>query len=263
MSDSATRVTFLGSASALPTAEEDSASFVINDVVLVDAACGVVRGLLRWGLDPMRLKAVVFTHFHQDHYMGLPQLLFYRGLRGAWHGDPGPLALYGPSDLERVVALTHEFLRAAEFPPVWPQVECHPVRPGDEASLCGLRLSVGAAVHAVEDFCYRAVDQATGVSVAFTGDTAYHEPVADLARGADLLIHEASLAVDAPQEVVRQTMHSSAVDAARIAALAQVKQLALIHYETDRAQQRLAEARAIFPNTVLAKGGLTLEMRSR
>lgn len=263
MSGGATRITFLGSAPALPTGEEDSASFVINDVVLVDTPGGVVRSLLRCRLDPLRLKAVVFTHFHQDHYMGLPQLLFHRGLKGASQGDPGPLALYGPSDLARVVRLTHEFLRAAEFPPVWPQVECHPLRPGVKVSLCGLRVSVEASSHAVEGLCYRAVDEATGASVAFTGDTAYHEPVAELARKADLLIHEASLGPNAPQEVVRQTLHSSAVDAARIAALAQVKQLALIHYETEHGQKRLAEAREIFPNTVLARGGLTLEIPSR
>ncbi|MGQ9524933.1 MAG: MBL fold metallo-hydrolase [Armatimonadota bacterium] len=260
MPERVTHVTFLGSASALPSAEEDSASFVVNRVLLVDAPCGVVRGLLRCGLDPMGLKAVVFTHFHQDHYMGLPQLLFYRGLRGSWQGNPGPLALYGPSDLPRVVQLAHDFLRAQEFPPVWPQVECLTLQPGDEVDACGIRLSAGAGAHAVEDLCYRAVDQATGASVAFTGDTLYHEPIAELAHRADLLIHEASLGADAPPEVLRQTMHSSAADAARIAALAEAKQLVLIHYETARAQERLAEARAIFPDTILAKGGLTLSL---
>jgi ribonuclease Z len=259
--DRALRVTFVGASSALPTADEETAGFVLNGVHLVDAPCGVVRSLLRCGIDPMAIRTVIFTHFHQDHYMGLPQLLFYRGLKASWQGGSELLTLYGPSDIELVVKLTREFLRVDEFPVVWPNLTYQALKPGEVVACSGYRLEAAAANHAVEDLCYRFTDLESGASVVFTGDTAYHEPLSEFARGCDLLIHEASFCGEVSREAVEQTKHSTAAEAARIASKAGAGMLALIHYDAAKAEQALQEARAVFPNTVLAKTGLTLDVR--
>jgi ribonuclease Z len=255
-----TRVTFLGASTALPTAAEDNASFVINDTHMVDTPSSAARALLQAGLDPVQLRTVIFTHFHHDHYMGLPQLLFYRAMKGCCQGDPGPLMLCGPGDLDRVVRLSHAFLQAEAYPVVWPTITSRILAPGDTACGPGFRLQAIAARHAVEGLCYRFTDTATGAVIVFTGDTEYHEPIAELARGADLLIHEASFAADASRSAIEQTRHSTTIDAARVAKLADVRKLALIHYDTAHSEERLAEALSIFPNAVLAKAGETLEV---
>jgi len=49
----------------------------------------------QYGFDPLALESIILTHFHQDHYIGLPQLLFYIGLKK--RSGP-PLAVIGPNE---------------------------------------------------------------------------------------------------------------------------------------------------------------------
>lgn len=102
----------------------------------------------------------------------------------------------------------------------------------------------------------RFTDKAFGVVIAFSGDTGPTPDLAPLARGADLLIHEASLPPEAPEE--KAQTHCRAVDAARVAAEAGVRRLPLVHLSGDHGERSLAEARAIFPETELAAEGETL-----
>jgi ribonuclease BN (tRNA processing enzyme) len=76
-----TRVTFLGATSAVPDAGCDTASFVINDRILVDTGWSVVGNLRNLGIDPNQIDTLIFTHMHHDHYLSLPSLLFYRRMR--------------------------------------------------------------------------------------------------------------------------------------------------------------------------------------
>ncbi|BEV36712.1 ribonuclease Z [Synechococcus sp. M16CYN] len=108
-----------------------------------------------------------------------------------------------------------------------------------------------------------------GVSVVYCTDTVFCEAAVELARGADLLIHESTFA---HQEAAMafQKQHSTSTMAAQTAAEAKVGQLLLTHLSPRYApgnpvtpEDLLKEAQAIFPNTCLAKDFLTLKVKPR
>ena len=105
-----------------------------------------------------------------------------------------------------------------------------------------------------------------GCSVMYCTDTVFCDAAVELATGVDLLIHESTFA-HAEAEMAFARQHSTSTMAAQTALAAGVKQLALTHLSPRyvpgnpvTADDLLAEARAIFPNTELAKDFLTLEV---
>ncbi|MBL8978729.1 MAG: ribonuclease Z [Gemmatimonadetes bacterium] len=101
-----------------------------------------------------------------------------------------------------------------------------------------------------------------GRKVVITGDTRPVPAVQEVSTGADLLVHEATFS-HLDQARARETGHSTATEAAEIARAAGVKRLALTHISprySREAPELLAEARGIFPETVIARDGMELEV---
>ena len=108
-----------------------------------------------------------------------------------------------------------------------------------------------------------------GVSVVYCTDTVFSEAAVELARGADLLIHESTFA-HAEAEMAFQKQHSTSTMAAQTAAEAGVGQLVLTHLSPRYVagnpvtpDDLLREAQAIFPNTTLARDFLCLDVKPR
>lgn len=98
-------------------------------------------------------------------------------------------------------------------------------------------------------------------SYAYCSDTAYSHEVAEAVRGVDLLYHEATYCEDNAAKAAERG-HSTARQAARIAAEAGVGQLLLGHFSKSYVDEEchLAEAREIFPNTIIATEGMKISL---
>lgn len=239
---------FTGAASWLPEAGRETASFLIDGRHMVDTGWAPVFRLRECGVDPTAIETLIFTHFHHDHYVGLPHLLFYNGMRRRLAGIATPLRIAGPAGgLKRIVRLSQEFLQWDRFPELEFDITLEPLHGGDSVQLGDLTLETINAVHVSGKgdpeaaLSLRFTADGTPRALVLSGDTSYNPALAAFAAGAGVLVHDAA--------------HSTGNDAARIADAAGVGELYLAHYGMEQADTVLAAAREVFPRTFLAADG--------
>jgi ribonuclease Z len=282
-------VLFVGTAGSAPTARRSLPATIVRrggDRLLFDCGEGTQRQLLR-SIGLVELEEVFITHFHADHWLGLPGMLKTFSLRGRER----PLTVYGPPGLKalfnamRIVIGKNTYdLRLVELEPgqelardgylIAPFAVDHRVtaygyalvehpRPGrfDEAKARELgvkpgpdygRLQRGEAVEGVDPSLVVGPAR-PGRKIVLSGDTAPTERTRAIAHGADLLVHEATFIED-DAERAAETSHSTALAAARLAAEADVKMLALTHVSPRYSGGELRdEARSVFENTIVPR----------
>ncbi len=238
-----------GSANAGPSRTTTMLAVEHRDqTVLIDCGGDAALRLQLAGLDPAALDAIILTHEHPDHISGYPLLLEKLWLMG--RRDPIPI--HGPAPtLEKAHRLFTTF--NIENWHGFPGRERHavPMEAGVSVlDLDGLSVTATPVDHPVPTIGLRF--DADGVSAAYSCDTAPSESVVALARGADLLLHEGTGSLPG--------VHSSPVEAARIAAEAGVGQLVLVHAPLVTDDESLGEARAIFPETRWGCDGDRIEL---
>jgi ribonuclease Z len=98
-------------------------------------------------------------------------------------------------------------------------------------------------------------------SYAFCSDTAYLEKVIPVIQNVDLLYHEATFA-EADRERATETLHSTTIDAARIASLCGAKKLIIGHFSARYKDVSILgdESRRVFENTIVAEDGMTIDL---
>ena len=286
---------FLGTSGSVPTAQRAPSALLLRrggERLLFDCGEGTQRQLLRSSVGLIELREVFVSHFHADHYLGLPGMLKTFALRGrelplTVYGPPGLRELFGA--LRRVFGKLTYALELVELQPgdvlerpeynlvTYPVAHGvrslgfalveHPrpgrfdggaadalgVPPGPERGL----LQAGESVQ-LPDGSVVTPDEVLGPprawrKVVLSGDTAPAPRVLEAARGAEVLVHEATF-LDEERERARQTAHATALEAAEIARDAEVGLLALTHLSNRYFGPEVArEARTIFPDTVVPK----------
>jgi ribonuclease Z len=282
---------FLGTSGSAPTAGRAPTALLVRrggERLLFDCGEGTQRQLMRSTVGLPDLEQIFISHFHADHYLGLPGMLKTFQLRQR----DVPLTVYGPPGLRELFNGLRRVFGRISYP-----LELVEVRPGEALERDEYRILVIPAHHGVAAVGYAVVehprpgrfdvdvadtlqiphgpergalqrgDSVTladgrvltpdavlgpprpGRKIVVSGDTAPSEALQVLAEGAEVLVHEATFAEE-ERDRAAETLHSTAGQAAEIAQAAGVRMLAITHLSPRYfGSELLGEARAIFPET--------------
>jgi len=286
---------FLGTSASAPTAQRAPTALLVRrggERLLFDCAEGTQRQLMRSTIGLPDLEEIFLTHFHADHYLGLPGLLKTFSLRQR----ELPLTIYGPPGLRELFAGLHRIVGRVGY-----DVELEELRPGDALERDGYRILAFPVHHGVAALGYAVAEEdrpgefdsaaadALGIPfgpergalqrgesvtldegrvvtpdmvvgaarpgrrIVIPGDTAPVETVQVLAEGADVLVHEATF-LEEERDRAGDTLHSTARQAAELARAADVRLLALTHISPRYFGHEVArEAKEVFERVVVPK----------
>ena len=283
-------VVFLGTGGSVPSARRATACVLIRSGgsrILVDAGEGAQRQMINsTGL--VQVDDIYVTHFHADHYLGLPGLLKTYDLLERQR----PLRIIGPPGLIGLFEALRRIFGRLRY-----EVELVELEPGEAIEHDGFEMRTFGVEHRMKALGYAYVeperpgrfdvDAARGLGVAdardfgrlqrgetisvngsevrpdqvmgearqgrkvvITGDTTPCEMTRVASHAAQLLVHDGTFAVEESARAA-ETGHSTARDAAQLANDAGVDMLAIVHVSSRYNVSRvLDEAREAFANTV-------------
>ncbi len=288
---------FAGTGGSVPSARRGLPAVLLRhggDRLLFDCGEGTQRQLMR-SVGLVDLDCVFITHFHADHWLGLPGMLKSFALREREQ----PLTVYGPPGLNDLmeamrvvygrlpyglavvelepaatverdgylivaVPVRHQGARSFGYALIEAERPGHldaraaeqlGVTPGPDFG----RLQRGEVVSGVRPEQVMGPPR-EGRKIVISGDTAPCEALAIAAHEADVLVHEATFAHE-ERERARETSHSTARQAAELARDAQVRLLALTHVSSRYPGGELREeARAVFAATEAPRDFDTIEV---
>jgi len=193
------RLTVLGSGSTIPHPTRSSSAYWLetsSGSILLDCAASAPMRMAHEGLDWPNLDAVWISHFHMDHCGGIGPLL--AGTRHApqMQGRTKPLKFFGAKGLKdligRVIDVNNYRLFEQPFP-----VEIVEVESLETFEIvAGIEAVAMSTPHTAESHAIRIRDGKT--TMVYSADTAFSEPLAAFAKGADLFILECTFIKDKP-----------------------------------------------------------------
>jgi ribonuclease Z len=283
-------VVFLGTGGSVPSARRATACVLIRAGgrrILIDAGEGAQRQMiLSTGL--VHVDEIYLTHFHADHYLGLPGLLKTYDLLER----PQPLRIVGPAGLGGLFDALRRIFGKLRY-----EVELVELSPGEAIEHDGFEMRSFAVEHQMTALGYAFVepqrpgrfdvdaarglgitderdfgrlqrgetisvngsdvtpdqvmgDPRAGRKLVVTGDTSPCEMTRIAAHEAQLLVHDGTFAVEETARAT-ETGHSTARDAAVLARDAEVGMLAIVHVSSRYSVGAvLDEAREVFRNTI-------------
>jgi ribonuclease Z len=278
-----------------PTAQVITMS---DQLFLLDCGEGTQMQMDLYKVRRSRIHHIFISHLHGDHYFGLPGLITSYGLLGriqdlhiyapshlkividlqlSFSGIQLPFQLHFHA-LEEETILLNEEKFAVECFKVFHRIDCwgflfrekrKPRKINAEATTKhNIPIAFYERLKQGEDYVQQTGEHISNElltipnkpsrSYAFCTDTLYDESLATKVKSVSVLYHEATYLKDNHEKAVSR-FHSTTIQAAALARLADVKQLLIGHFSSkyDALDEFLTEAREIFPNTQLALEGQT------
>lgn len=272
------RVTFLGTGGTLPTPDRNPSSILVNregDMILFDCGEGTQQQMMR-AKTGMKLSSIYITHFHADHFLGIPGLIQTM----SFNGRKEPLDIYGPAWTKQ---FTHLLIQLGYYKLGF-DIAAHELEDGEiidrgdyfikalgtdhgipslgyaleekrrkgrfnkeKAIELGIpegrlfsRLQNGESIHIDGRVIHPSQvmgKSRRGRKMIYSGDTRPCKNIEAESKGADLLIHDSTLSEDLKDWAI-ETKHSTSAEAARIARDANVRQLILTHISSRYSEKR-------------------------
>jgi ribonuclease Z len=265
------RIIFLGTGGSWPTIYRNVSSLAVkrgSEILLFDCGEGTQRQFQKSNLSYMQISNIFITHFHGDHFLGLPGLIQTMQL----NEREQPLHIYGPRGMEK---LTNQLLSLGYFRPSY-EIIAHELNNKDAVEFDEYLIHVLQVNHNVPAFSYcieerqcpgmfnkpkalklgipegplfsklqhgQTITLANGKKITpemvfgsprkgrkivISGDTTPCKEMITFSKDADVLVHEATFDSEL-KEIAQDYGHTTAFQAAEIAKKAQVEKLYLVH----------------------------------
>jgi ribonuclease BN (tRNA processing enzyme) len=252
------RLTVIGCSGSYPGPESPASSYLVEADdgdrtwrILLDLGSGAL-GTLQAYVDPLTIDAVFISHLHPDHWFDMSGYYVMRKYHPS--GAQPRIPVYGPRGVADQVARAYGL---PLDPGMTGEFDFHEYDETQDVTVGALRVRVARMDHPVATYAMRVSDD--GRSLVYSADTAACRPLVDLARGADLLLAEASFreGEDNPAG-----LHMTGKEAAEAAAAAGVERLVLTHIPPwHDPKLALEEARPVFDGPLdLARTGATYDV---
>ncbi len=297
------RITFLGTGGTLPTVNRNPSAVMVNregELILFDCGEGTQQQMMR-AKTGMKLVSIFITHFHADHFLGVPGLIQTM----SFNGRTEPLDIYGPAWTKQMVRLLVEL----GYYRLGFSINAHELEGGEVIDNEAYIIKAVATDHGIPSLGYvleekkrtgrfnreRAMELGipagplfsklqkgqpvkigrrtilpsevvgearSGRKLVYSGDTRPCENIEKESRGADLLIHDGTLADELGNWAI-ETKHSTSGEAALLAKKAKVKRLILTHISTrysENTDSLFQDAKKVFGNVGLAEDLMEIEI---
>lgn len=297
------KIVFLGTAGTIPSAERNPSAIFVQyskHRFLFDCGEGAQRQMITARLGFRNLDHIFITHMHTDHFIGIFGLIETLSLNGREKDlhfyTPKPdvlralFEIFGYEGLEfnlkvnrasdgdefcfqgfKIIAFkTEHIVQSVGYALVEEDIRKFEKERAEKLGIppgpLYARLKRGETVLWNSKLITPEMvlgEVRKGRRVVYTGDTRPCERTIEIARNADLLIHDASFSEDLKDWAI-ESGHSTAREAAEIARKAEVKKLILTHISarfSKNAELLLSEAKKVFENVEIAKDFLTVQIR--
>ena len=210
------KVTIVGSGGAALTKERSCPCLLVEDEVLLDCGSGSLKNIRLLDVDLQGIGRILLSHLHNDHVGDLASIIWTMQMEGR----KSPLEVCGPRGTEGFVV---QMLKLVRTPKGFLKFQVYAGDLVDAVRHNAFKWCKGR--HVPEGRAYRIDD---GGSLCYSGDTRPSPNVARLAKGVDLLIHDAVFPADELEAAVKSN-HSTAAEAGEVADKAGASILVLFH----------------------------------
>lgn len=295
---------FLGTGGSWPTIQRNVSAIAIKrggEIILFDCGEGTQRQFQKSKLSYMQITKIFITHFHGDHFLGLPGFIQTLQL----NDREQPLHIYGPVGTKKIV---DTIIHLGYFKPSY-EIFAYDLKGNEEIKFEEYKIKCTKACHNVPSLAYSLIENERpgkfnkekalklgipegrlfsklqkgetieingkiikpsmvlgkprpGRKITITGDTMPCNNIIKIAEKSDVLIHDATFD-SSMEERAKEYGHSTAMQAAIIAKMANVEKLYLTHISPRYKNAKLLEeeARQIFPNSYVANDFMEVEVK--